>query len=284
MGEKYICKFRRGDKVNYRPKENSETWSNGNKKFKPVDGTYIWTWFGHLSLDGYVIQHKDGFPRAYFIKDYLEGNFPDGFEAVHSSELKDGLKYIWASEDELVLVKAKDEAPHPVTANDIKGSEIPSEQTKEQFEARDKELKKSLSDMGMKAIGKVLAKENFNRILPMCLGCEADAVTRDGVEVYLQWMTISDLYALEKGNFKSITPRLRPLWDMSDGEVIGAYTFEFGKTPKEAGCDIQTAKEYFELPDCWTIETHHYLLQQGFDLFGLVESGYATTICKTPVE
>jgi len=109
--------FNVGDKVNF-IKEGyltiSEEWNGSEfveqepKKLhiKPVKGTYIWARLDHL-MTRYVIQHPNGLSKEHFIKDYLEGRFADGFESVRSSELKDGLKYIWAYADDLELVKAK---------------------------------------------------------------------------------------------------------------------------------------------------------------------------------
>lgn len=126
--------FKRGDRVNYRPQNfkngnGDETTSgdvsvsivkddrilraqNGGKDFKPVNGTYVWTHFGHLSFEGYVIQHPDGFDKSHFIND-PDGDFDDGFEAVHSSQLKDGLKYIWADESELEIYVKKPQDKKP---------------------------------------------------------------------------------------------------------------------------------------------------------------------------
>lgn len=73
-------KFKRGDFVHFK----------GDDKYKAQD-TYVWTWFGHLSLAYYIIEHTDGIDRSHFL---AGPGWRDGFESVHSSQLKEGLKYI----------------------------------------------------------------------------------------------------------------------------------------------------------------------------------------------
>lgn len=102
--------FNRKDRVNYKP---AIVTINDGRAFEPVNGTYIWASLVHDGFKAYVIQHADGFPKSHFIKDYLEGKFPDGFEAVHSKDLKDGLKYIWADEAELELINSKTQSDTP---------------------------------------------------------------------------------------------------------------------------------------------------------------------------
>ncbi len=73
----------------------------GNENFIAIDDTYVWAIMAHMMVQ-LVIEHPDGHPKSSFIKDYLAGKFPDGFEAIHSSQLRDGLKYIYANPSELV--------------------------------------------------------------------------------------------------------------------------------------------------------------------------------------
>ena len=72
--------FKRGDYVLFK----------GNDKYKPLV-SYVWTHFGHLSMEFYIIEHEDGEDRERWL---TSGQFPDGFECVHSSQLQEGLKYI----------------------------------------------------------------------------------------------------------------------------------------------------------------------------------------------
>jgi len=80
--------FKRGNKVNYRAnRDNKNTPANvmngnafGTNEYSDVDGT---------------------FDKSYFM---ASNGFPDGFESVHSKELKDGLKYIHADAEELTKV------------------------------------------------------------------------------------------------------------------------------------------------------------------------------------
>lgn len=83
-------------------KRGSKVKFKGNDEFSP-ENTYVWTVTFHKMIR-IVVQHKDGFPKSHFIQDYLEGRFPDGFEAVHSSELDDNFKYIYVMPSELELV------------------------------------------------------------------------------------------------------------------------------------------------------------------------------------
>ncbi len=84
-------KFKRGDKVNFK----------GNETLAPVQGTFVWAILAHMGLNLHVIEHHDGFPREHF---FAKPPFPDGFEAIHSSLLKDGLTYAYAKEDDLDFV------------------------------------------------------------------------------------------------------------------------------------------------------------------------------------
>ena len=82
-------KFKRGDKVNFK----------GNDKFPSCTGTYVWAVMEHLCLL-YVIEHHSGAPRSEFMS---KPPFPDGFESIHSSLLREGCRYIYAKEEELVF-------------------------------------------------------------------------------------------------------------------------------------------------------------------------------------
>jgi hypothetical protein len=96
-------KFKRGDYVHFK----------GNDQYKPCD-TYIWTHFGHESMEFYLIEHKEGYDRSNWTSKPPFENI-DGFESVHSNQLKDGLKYIQINcheefqgeTDELILLKRK---------------------------------------------------------------------------------------------------------------------------------------------------------------------------------
>jgi hypothetical protein len=93
--------FKRGDYVHFK----------GNDKYKPCD-TYVWTHFGHMMLEFYLIQHHDGQDRSNWMAKPPFENM-DGFECVHSSQLKEGLKYIQINcheefqgeTDELILLE-----------------------------------------------------------------------------------------------------------------------------------------------------------------------------------
>lgn len=92
-------KFQRADHVHF----------VGNDKFKAVN-TYVWTFFCHMSLSFYLIEHHDGLPASTW---FAKPPFRDGFEAVHSSELQEDLKYIQINcpkehpgeTDQLILLK-----------------------------------------------------------------------------------------------------------------------------------------------------------------------------------
>lgn len=103
--------FKRGDFVHYK----------GDKDHMSVD-THVWTHFGHCGLEYYVIEHPQGKDRIHFINKPPYRRFgvgADGFEAIHSSTLQNGLKYLalYCNEfqgetDELVMIKES-------TSNDI---------------------------------------------------------------------------------------------------------------------------------------------------------------------
>lgn len=96
--------FKRGDFVHYK----------GSEKYKSCN-TYVWTHFGHCGIDYYVIEHEQGDGIDNFINKRPFRRFgvgADGFEAIHSSELDEKLKYIkihckefqWET-DELAMIK-----------------------------------------------------------------------------------------------------------------------------------------------------------------------------------
>ena len=99
--------FKRGDFVHYK----------GSEKYKPQD-TYVWTHFGHCGMEYYVIEHDEGGGIENFINKRPFRKFgigADGFEAIHSSQLDEKLKYIkiYCNEfegetDELILIKEAD--------------------------------------------------------------------------------------------------------------------------------------------------------------------------------
>lgn len=94
-------KFKRGDKVDFSGGETA-IYHNGQytpKTIKPVFGTFVWAIMAHLQVE-YVIEHPDGFPKEDFL---AKEPFKDGFEAIHSSELKDGLTYAYVKEETLML-------------------------------------------------------------------------------------------------------------------------------------------------------------------------------------
>lgn len=80
--------FRVGDKVNFK----------GNGKFRPVNGTYIWAINYHLFIT-YYVQHPEGNITTETLKSNILG---DGFEQPHSSNFKEGLKYICIVAEEIV--------------------------------------------------------------------------------------------------------------------------------------------------------------------------------------
>jgi len=84
-------------------KRGSHVSFKGNEEFCAIESTYVWAICFHEMIR-IVVQHKDGFPKSYFISDYLKGRFPDGFESVHSSELEDDKKYIYVMPTELELI------------------------------------------------------------------------------------------------------------------------------------------------------------------------------------
>lgn len=94
-------KFKRGEPVYFK----------GNEKYKATQ-SFVWTYFGHMSLAFYIIEHPDGEDRSRWLaKPPFEHN--DGFECVHSSQLQEGLKYIqincseefYGETDELKLIE-----------------------------------------------------------------------------------------------------------------------------------------------------------------------------------
>ncbi len=84
--------YKRGDKVDYNPEDRNGT---------PCKGTYVWAIMEHLMIR-YVIEHPNGHPKSRFT---ASGNFPDGFESIHSSQLDDNLLYMYAKEEELSVSK-----------------------------------------------------------------------------------------------------------------------------------------------------------------------------------
>ena len=91
-------KFKRGDKVNFK----------GNKDFSACTGTFVWAILAHLGLDLYVIEHHSGAPRSEFMS---KPPFPDGFESIHSSLLREGCLYIYAGEEELEFHTTQNATP-----------------------------------------------------------------------------------------------------------------------------------------------------------------------------
>lgn len=94
-------KFNRGDFVHFM----------GSEKYKPYD-TYVWTHFMHEGMDYYLVEHYQGDDRSrWMAKPPFEHN--DGFESVHSSQLREGKKYIQidcheeftGETDQLVLIR-----------------------------------------------------------------------------------------------------------------------------------------------------------------------------------
>lgn len=86
--------FKRGDRINYI-----------GGKFKPVNGTYIWGETTTSLFKQYVIEHPDGFPKEYFMKDFLNGDSKKGIDGIDPKQLKYGLKYIFVYENEIILNK-----------------------------------------------------------------------------------------------------------------------------------------------------------------------------------
>lgn len=99
-------KFKRGNFVHYK----------GSERYNPID-TCVWTHWGHDGMEYYLIEHPQGQDMDNFINKRPFKSFgvgADGFEAVHSSQLQEGLKYlpIYCTEfqgetDELILLKEK---------------------------------------------------------------------------------------------------------------------------------------------------------------------------------
>lgn len=97
-------RFKRGDFVHFK----------GDEKY-PAEDTYVWTHFGHHGLEYYIIEHSQGIDRINFINKPPYKKFglgADGFEAIHSSQLNEGLKYIaiypkefQGETDELIMIK-----------------------------------------------------------------------------------------------------------------------------------------------------------------------------------
>ena len=104
------AKFKRGDKVNY----------IGSGSHYSVKGTYVWAINPHEFLQ-YVIEHKDGFPKEYFMASFGR----DGFEAIRSKDLVEGKKYIYTCEANLEMVdpaKPKDPLWVDVIADSVNAS------------------------------------------------------------------------------------------------------------------------------------------------------------------
>jgi hypothetical protein len=95
--------FKRGDKVNYNPDAAAPDpcYCIEVQKYKPVNGSFVWARFAHLHTDVVIIEHPDGHDKSAFT---ASGNFEDGFESVHSSQLNDGVKYIGVNRWQLELV------------------------------------------------------------------------------------------------------------------------------------------------------------------------------------
>ena len=92
-------KFKRGDRVNFKGVEKGYR-DNGVYEpvtLKPATGTYVWAVMLHLMIR-YVIEHPEGEPRENF---FAKPPFPDGFEAIHSSLLQEGLTYAYVAEADL---------------------------------------------------------------------------------------------------------------------------------------------------------------------------------------
>lgn len=95
--------FKRGDKVWYCP---SVVASAAGRSFvKPIE-TFVWASLSSGVLTVYFIQHPDGEPKQNFVDRMI---FPRSFEKVNSSELNDGLNYIYAEPKELELSSEVDE-------------------------------------------------------------------------------------------------------------------------------------------------------------------------------
>lgn len=108
--------FKRGDFVHFK----------GNDKYISVD-TYVWTFFGHMMLEYYIVEHPQGKDMYSFTNKPPFRRFgigADGFESVHSSQLQEGLKYIAVhckefqfETDELVMLKEAEANVDPKPLN-----------------------------------------------------------------------------------------------------------------------------------------------------------------------
>lgn len=112
--------FNIGDKVNYTGWKIFfvyELW-DGEKFIKldkkqehnivPLKNTYIRGYINYLGVDIYVVEHDKGMGKEQFMKQYSErsNGLGDSFKAsIHSSELDDNKKYIFADPSELELVE-----------------------------------------------------------------------------------------------------------------------------------------------------------------------------------
>ena len=86
--DEVVEEFKRGDKVNFK----------GDDRYAPMKGTYIWAVSQHMMLM-YYIEHPDGNKTKEIIA--RNGGLPDGFETPHSSNFKQGLKYICVIPEQL---------------------------------------------------------------------------------------------------------------------------------------------------------------------------------------
>lgn len=122
--------------------------------------------------------------------------------------------------------------------------------------------------------------EKFKEVAHLYLGCEAIRVDHN---LKVIWDMESILF-FERGEYKLL---LRPLSDMQEDEQIVVGLISRGIELSEATyTDKIFAKEFafswavrkgsrpvMSVADCVKLTT--YLLKQGFDLFGLIESGEA---------
>jgi hypothetical protein len=108
-------------------------------------------------------------------------------------------------------------------------------------------------------------KTDIKDVIHLYLGCEMQ--TEKGAKFILEPQHFPSNWK-DEYIFTKAKPILRPLSDMTNEEEKIAYKLEFNQDRVESQLN-----EYFYSVDCWLPQTTIYLINQGFDLFGLIESG-----------
>ncbi len=114
--------------------------------------------------------------------------------------------------------------------------------------------------------------KNIAEYLPYYIGQQATVKFRLGTLIRspkVEETTINAHHLEAISCYEYIKPHLRKLKDMTEEERKELFDLFMNKIPK--GLSIYL----FEKSETWAAIQTHYLIKQGFDLFGLIDEGLA---------